>query len=62
MSKPTLLEVIRSILAAAIGVQSEKNRERDFQQGSPGVYIIVGFIGTLLLILLLVIIVSFVIP
>ena len=30
MSKPKLKQVIQSVLAAAIGVQSKANRERDF--------------------------------
>ena len=33
--KPGLLSVIKSILAAGIGVQSDKNRQRDFEQGNP---------------------------
>jgi hypothetical protein len=48
--KPCLGSVIKSILAAAIGVQSDKNRERDFEQGSPLAFIIGGFVFTLLFI------------
>lgn len=48
--KPGLGSVIKSILAAAIGVQSDKNRERDFEQGSPLAFIIGGFVFTLLFI------------
>lgn len=58
MSKPSLLHVVKSVLAAAIGVQSEKNREVDFKQGSLSAYIIVGLIGTVLFILALVTLVS----
>ncbi|MCK5829456.1 MAG: DUF2970 domain-containing protein [Methylococcales bacterium] len=58
MSKPNLLHVIQSVLAAAIGVQSNKNRERDFEQGSLPSYLIVGFIFTILFILSLVFIVK----
>jgi hypothetical protein len=58
MSKPNLLHVIQSILAAAIGVQSNKNRERDFENGSLSSYLIVGFIFTILFILTLVFIVK----
>ena len=34
MSKPTITQVIKSVLAAAIGVQSNDNRQKDFEQGS----------------------------
>ncbi len=58
MSKTNLLQVIKSVLAAAIGVQSEKNRKIDFEQGSLPSYLIVGFIFTILFILALVFIVN----
>ena len=44
--------VIRSVLAAAIGVQSDKNRQRDFQQKSSiYIYIAAGIIFTALFVL-----------
>ena len=48
--KPRFGSVILSILAAAIGVQSDKNRERDFANGSPFTFIIGGFVFTILFI------------
>ncbi|HRY16414.1 MAG: DUF2970 domain-containing protein [Candidatus Competibacteraceae bacterium] len=48
---PRPLSIILSVLAAFFGVQSEKNRTRDFQQGRPIHYILVGLIMTLLFIL-----------
>ncbi|AEG02869.1 DUF2970 domain-containing protein [Methylomonas methanica] len=60
MSKPNLLHVVKSVLAAAIGVQSEKNREVDFKHGSLPAYIIVGLIGTVLFIFAIVTVVSLV--
>ena len=48
---PGPLSIILSVLAAFFGVQSEKNRERDFQHGRPIHYILVGLIMTLLFIL-----------
>ena len=51
--KPTLWQVIGGVLAAGFGVQSEKNRLRDFQSGSPKTFIVVGIIGTILIILTL---------
>ena len=43
-------QVIGSVLAAALGVQSSKNRERDFKQGRIGVFIAAGVVFTLLFI------------
>ncbi len=60
MSKPSLLHVIKSVIAAGIGVQSNKNREIDFEHGSLSSYIIVGFIATVLFILAIVSVVSLV--
>ena len=45
-----LRDVVAGILAAAIGVQSNKNRERDFTHGSARQFIVVGLIATLLFI------------
>ena len=44
------LQVISSVFAAGLGVQSSKNRERDFNQGRAGVFIAAGIIFTLLFI------------
>ncbi|MBT9528900.1 MAG: DUF2970 domain-containing protein, partial [Pseudomonas sp.] len=41
-------------LAAAFGVQSGKNRARDFSQGKPGHFIALGLLFTLVFVLLLV--------
>jgi len=45
-----LLQVISSVFAAGLGVQSSKNRQRDFKQGRFGVFIAAGIIFTLLFI------------
>lgn len=44
------LQVVGSVMAAGLGVQSSKNRERDFKQGRIGVFIAAGIIFTLLFI------------
>ena len=44
------MQVISSIFAAGLGVQSSKNRERDFKQGRVGVFIAAGIVFTLLFI------------
>ncbi|NND90988.1 MAG: DUF2970 domain-containing protein [Granulosicoccus sp.] len=43
--------VVQSVGAAMIGVQSKKNRERDFTHGKPHHFIIGGLIGTALFLL-----------
>jgi hypothetical protein len=44
------LQVVASVFAAGLGVQSSKNRERDFKQGKLGVFIAAGIVFTLLFI------------
>ncbi len=58
--KPGFFSIVRSTLAAAIGVQSSKNRERDFTQGSPLAFIAAGIIFTVLFILTVVTVVHLV--
>ena len=49
-NEPGLKDIVRSVLSAAIGVQSRRNQERDFTHGKPRVFIIAGIIFTLLFI------------
>ena len=58
--KPGLGSLVKSILAAAIGVQTNKNRERDFTTGSPLAFIIGGVIFSALFIASIAIIVGLV--
>jgi len=44
----SLFQVIGSVFAAGLGVQSSKNRERDFKQGRFGVFVAAGIVFTLL--------------
>ena len=46
--KPKFWSIVGSTLAAAFGVQSSKNRERDFQHGNIWIYIAAGIIFTTL--------------
>jgi len=55
----TFFTVIKSVLSAMIGIQSSKNRERDFSHGKPIHFIVAGLIGVAVFILLLVILVKF---
>lgn len=48
--KLTPFQVAASVFAAGLGVQSSKNRERDFQQGRIGTFIVAGLVFTALFI------------
>ena len=50
-NRPTIWQVIMSVLAAALGVQNRKNRKRDFTHGNPVVFIIAGVIFTALFVM-----------
>lgn len=56
---PSLLDVARSVLWAFIGVQKNKNYERDFKHGKPSQYIIVGLIAVAVFIAVLITVVKF---
>lgn len=56
--RPSFGQLLLSTLAAAIGVQSNKNRERDFAGGNIKVYIAAGIIFTTLFVLTLVLVVK----
>lgn len=58
--QPGLISMVISVLAAFLGVQTEKNRQRDFEHGSPKAYIAIGIILTILFVLGLVGIVNLV--
>ena len=51
--KLTLLQTIGSVLSSFFGVQSGRNRQRDFQHGSAPKFIAVGLVLTLLLVVTL---------
>jgi len=57
-----LMSTLKSVGAAFLGVQSDKNRKRDLEEGKLAHFIIMGIIAVLLFIACLVAIVSLVIP
>jgi hypothetical protein len=61
MSKPTITQVFKSVLAAFIGVQSEANRKKAFEQGSLSTYIVAGLICTILFVIAVVSLVSIIV-
>lgn len=44
-------QVLSSAVAALLGVQSQRNRERDFRHGRPLPFVVAGLVLTLLFIL-----------
>lgn len=57
---PSILKVIFSVIAAAFGVQSSKNSERDFTTGNLIVFIAVSIIFTILFVMTIIGVVSLV--
>ncbi|WP_435106336.1 DUF2970 domain-containing protein [Arhodomonas sp. AD133] len=49
-----LVDTALSVLAAFFGVQSQRNRERDFTRGNPAVFIGVASVMTVAVVLVLV--------
>ncbi len=56
----SLWEMLQSVLAAALGVQSGKRRARDFSRGKPSHFIILGVLFTLIFVLVIVAVVKLV--
>lgn len=52
--KPTLWQMMVSVMAAFFGVQSDKSRERDFTHGNPWVFIVMGLVFVIVFVLVLV--------
>jgi hypothetical protein len=58
VTKPSICRVFKSVLSAAIGVQSEKNRIADFQSASIWPFLIGGIIFTIAFVVGLILLVS----
>jgi hypothetical protein len=58
MSEIKIMQLIKSVLSAAIGIQSDENRRREFEQGSLSAYVIAGVIFTVLFVSCLILLVS----
>lgn len=56
----TFWQIAGSAAAAAFGVQSRANRERDFNRGKPLHFIIAGIVFTIIFVLVVVSVVQFV--
>ncbi|GHD45545.1 Protein of unknown function [Marinobacter persicus] len=58
--KPGVGKILQSVLAGALGVQSEKRRQEDFSSHSPVPYIIAGLLFTTVFVVSLIVIVKLV--
>jgi hypothetical protein len=60
--KLSFWQTFGSVIAASFGVQSQKNKERDFEQGSIKGFVAAALVFTALFVLTLVLIVKLVLP
>jgi len=56
----SFLQIAGSVLAAAFGVQSSRNRERDFSRGKVSHFVVAGVIFTAAFVLIMVVVVNLV--
>ncbi|MCW8832931.1 MAG: DUF2970 domain-containing protein [Colwellia sp.] len=61
-NSPSLKETFKSVAAAFFGVQSNKNREKDFSQGKISHFILVGIVCVAIFIIALIAVVTLVMP
>lgn len=59
-TKPGLRQILKAVFGAFIGVQSEQQRQQDFQTQSPLPYIIAGVVVTICFVVGLMLIVRWV--
>ena len=57
----TWLRYILSVLQAFFGVQSSENRERDFEQGNPVIFFVLGLVITVIFIASLFLFVNYIV-
>jgi len=60
--KGSFKDTMSSVAAAFAGIQTEKNRQRDFSQGKFSHFVIAAVLGVVLFIIALVVVVNIVIP
>ncbi len=56
----SFLQIAGSVLAAAFGVQSSRNRERDFSRGKVSHFVVAGVIFTAAFVLIMIVVVNLV--
>ena len=57
---PSLFQLVLSVMAAAIGVQTKARRERDFRTNSPLPFILAGLLFTIAFVATLILVVNLV--
>lgn len=57
---PSLIQLVLSVMAAAIGVQTKAGRERDFRTNSPLPFILAGLLFTIAFVATLILVVNLV--
>ena len=57
---PGLIQLVLSVMAAAIGVQTKAGRERDFRTNSPLPFILAGLLFTIAFVATLILVVNLV--
>lgn len=60
--KISFLSVLQSTVAAAFGVQADRNRQRDFNSGKPWIFIVAGIIFVVAFVLAVYTVVQLVLP
>lgn len=58
--RPTLTQLIGSVLSAAVGIQTSKSRERDFKHGKASSFVIAGVLFVVLFVVTVFSVVNFV--
>ena len=57
---PSLFQLVLSVMAAAIGIQTKAGRERDFRTNSPLPFILAGLLFTIAFVATLILVVNLV--
>ncbi|WP_370215366.1 DUF2970 domain-containing protein [Idiomarina sp.] len=60
VSQSSILQTLLSVIAAFFGVQTDKNRQRDFNKKSPIPFIVVGIILAAVMVVVIMLIVKWV--
>lgn len=59
---PGFKQVLKAVLGAIVGVQSEQQRQQDFQTTTIWPYLVAGILAVVAFIVLLLLVVSWVVP
>lgn len=57
-NRPGFWQVLKSVMAGAVGVQSEQNRERDFQSPTIWPFVVGGIVFTVFFVVVLIVFVN----